>query len=77
MAVFEVGKFYESYGSGFDPIKILRRTDKTIWVDKDGVKWRMRIRKDNDGNEFAVDSSVPRNWRDDFTYSAKWETNWE
>ena len=72
MKRFIVGKRYESYDSSFDTIVILKRTDKTIWVDKDGVRWMMRIRKDHEGNEFAVDSSVPPKWRYAFTYSAEW-----
>ena len=72
MKRFEVGKLYESYDSSFDPIVIMKRTDKTIWVDKNGVRWMMRIRIDDEGNEIAVDSSVPPKWRDAFTYSAKW-----
>ena len=77
MSVFEVGKFYQPYDGGFFPIKILKRTEKTIWVDKDGVRWKMRIRKDTNGNEFAVDSSVPPKWRDAFMYSASWETTFK
>lgn len=73
---FEVGKSYFCYGgSGYDPIKILRRTAKTVWVDKDGVKWKMRVRTGEDGNEYVTDSSVPLNWRDEFTYCAKWVKN--
>lgn len=69
---FEVGKFYEPYGSEFQPILITRRTDKTIWVQNEdgGCAWRMRIKHDNDGNEYAVDSVLPKKWRDAFTYSA-------
>ena len=71
--IFEVGRSYFCYGgSGFDPIKILRRTAKTVWVDKDGVKWKMRVWMGEDGNEYVTDSSVPRKWRDEFTYCAKW-----
>ena len=67
---FEVGKSYEPYQREFDPITVLRRTEKTIWVDNGQAAWRMRIRKDRCGNEFAIDSSVPANWRDAFTYEA-------
>ena len=67
---FEVGKEYFPYDAGFDPIVVLRRTEKTIWVDKDGIKWRMRIKRDAVGNEYAVDSCVPYKWRDAFTYIA-------
>ena len=68
--VFEIGKQYRPYQAEFDPITVLRRTDKTIWVDNGQTKWAMRIKRDENGNEYAVDSSVPMNWRDAFTYSA-------
>jgi len=72
MFTFEVGKQYEPNDRGFDPIRIERRTDKTVWVDKDGCKWRMRIKRDKDGNEYVCDSSVPPKWRDAFIYQAKY-----
>lgn len=72
MEVFEVGKYYEANDPGYDPIKILRRTDKTVWVDNGQSKWRMRIKYDRNGNEMVTDSSVPSKWRDAFTYKASW-----
>ena len=68
--VFEVGKSYEPYADEFDPITIIRRTDKMIWVDNGQIQWKMRVRMDANGNEYAVDSSVPLSWRDAFTYTA-------
>ncbi len=73
MAIFEVGKSYEMNDPGFDPITVTRRTDKTIWVTSGKSKWKMRVRQDNDGNEFVTDSSVPKGYRDSHTYSSKWE----
>lgn len=73
MARFEVGKTYRWADSGFDPITVTRRTEKTIWVDKYGAQWSMRIKIDEDGNEFVVDSSMPKKWRQEFTCSAEWE----
>ena len=70
--VFVVGKSYEAYDSGYDPITIKRRTDKTVWVENSSASWRMRIRHDKDGNEIVTDSSVPYKWRDAFTYSSRW-----
>ena len=75
---FEVGKTYEAYQREYGAIKILRRTDKTVWVCNDGLganayKWAMRIKQDADGDEYVVDSAVERKWREAFTYSAKWE----
>ena len=72
MAIFEVGKSYEANDTGYDPITVTRRTDKTIWVDNGSASWRMRIKHDKDGNEIVTDSSVPVKWRDAFTYSSKW-----
>lgn len=70
MKKFEVGKEYEPYQREFDPIKVIKRTDKTIWVTKDEVTWMMRIKHDANGNEWAADSKVPYKWRDAFTYMA-------
>ena len=70
---FEVGKTYEPYQDEFDAITIIRRTDKTVWVNNGQCEWRMRIKHDWDGNEYVVDSSVGSKWRDAFTFSAEWE----
>ena len=70
---FEVGKRYDPYGNEFEPILILRRTEKTVWVDNGEVKLRMRIKKDANGDEYVVDSCVPEKWRYAFTYMAKYE----
>lgn len=73
--VFEVGKEYYCADTGFDPIKILKRTQKMVFVENGSSKWRMRIRQDKDGNEYVVDSSTPVSWRDIFIYSAAKEVN--
>lgn len=70
--IFEVGKEYYPCERGFDSIKILRRTEKTVWVDNGQSKWRMRVRKDENGNEYVIDSSVPQRWRDALTYKAEY-----
>lgn len=71
MKKFVVGEIYEAYQREYGNIKILRRSDKSIWVRNDnGIEWMMRIKKDADGNEFAIDSLVPRKWREAFTYTA-------
>ena len=67
---FEVGKEYRPYDAGFDPILITRRTEKTIWCDNGQSKWMMRVKKDADGNEYAVDSAYPVRWRYTLTYKA-------
>lgn len=74
MTKFEVGKRYYAYGD-IDPILITRRTEKTVWVDNGGCKWRMRVRQHPDGYEYVADSLVSKAWRDEFTYSARLEVN--
>ena len=71
---FEVGKYYEASDSGLDPIRILKRTKKTVLVWNGHIAWRMFIKHDKDGNEFVTDSSVPFRYRDEYTYSSKWCT---
>ena len=70
MAVFETGKTYEAYDCGISPVLVVRRTLKTIWVNNGFVAWAMRIDHDGNGNEVAVDKSVPRKWHFAFTYSS-------
>ena len=70
---FEVGKRYEWYQREYGSITVLRRTEKSITVTNGGTEWRMMLRKDSEGSEFVVDTSVPAKWRDAFTCSARWE----
>ena len=71
MKQFEVGKTYSAYKPEYGSIEILRRSEKTIWVRNDcGIEWFMRIKKDADGNEFAIDSVLPKKWQVAFTYIA-------
>lgn len=76
---FEVGSVYTPYAREFEPMKVIRRTEKTIVVKnvECGVQWSMRIKVDADGNEYAVDSKVPQRWRTAFTYSADDKIEWE
>jgi len=72
---FEVGVTYHWSESGFDPVTVTKRTDKTIWVQRDDHGWMMRIKHDPEGNEFAVDSSmtrISRKFVDSFTLDAKY-----
>ena len=69
---FEVGKEYEAADVGFDPIKILRRTEKSIWVTNGYATWVMRIRHTICGDEYAVDSSEPTSLRCALTYRAEY-----
>ena len=63
MKQFEVGKTYEAYDCGIDPVKVLRRMPKTLEVTNGFATWRMRIDHDWKGNEVVVDKSVPRRHR--------------
>lgn len=67
---FEVGKVYEPYATEFEAVTVTRRTEKTIWVEHSQAAFRMRVKTDAFGNEYAVDSTVPAKWRDAFTYTA-------
>ena len=55
---FEVGKSYEWADCGFDPFTVLSRTEKTILVTNGSNTWRMRIRHEDDGEEWVRDSSM-------------------
>lgn len=74
--IFEVGKEYEASDPGIDTIIVMKRTDKTVLVKNSttGTAWRMHIKHDRDGNEILIDSSVPKSWREAFTYSSRWIT---
>lgn len=71
MKAFKVGKKYKPYQADLMPIKVIRRTAKTIFCeDADKVTFSMRVKTDAAGNEYAVDNSVPKAWRDAYTYEA-------
>ena len=70
MIVFEVGKEYNCGDCDISPILVINRTAKMCQVvNEDGSKWRMMIRNDGD-SEIMIDSSVPKKWREVFTYRA-------
>lgn len=74
MKKFQVGCKYEPYATEFEPIEVVRRTEKTIWVKNEkSVEWRMRIKTDENGDEYAIDSTVPGRWREAFTYKAEYK----
>ena len=78
MARFEVGRTYECYDRGFSPVTVIKRTARMIKVKNDcGSEWRMLIRRDENGEEFAQDSSVNGKWALAFRYFAKWEAKSE
>ena len=74
MATFVVGKAYAWGDDGLDPITVVKRTPKSIRIKApSGSSWMMRIRIDEDGNEYVVDSTVPKKWKDMYTCSSLWE----
>lgn len=70
---FETGKEYKWCDSGLDCIKVIRRTEKYIYVDNGRTTWKMLIRKDPLGNEYVIDSSVPKRLRNIYTCYSEWE----
>ena len=71
MKQFREDHFYFPNDPGFDVITVEKRTAKMIFVSTPiGVKWRMKIKVDENGNEYAVDSSVTPRWRFALTYQA-------
>ena len=72
---FEVGKMYKNAFPGFLPIEIIRRTAKMVTVKSyfSDHTWRMLIRIDKNGDEYLVDSTLPKSWQRFIFYSAKLE----
>ena len=74
MNKFEVGKTYECQDASFSPITIIKRTPKSVVVENEvGNRWMMRIKYNEKGSEFVVDSNVPYGWKDVFVYNSDWE----
>ena len=68
---FEVGKSYYPNDRAYDPVHVLKRTPKCIVVrGGSGNVWRMLVRTDADGNEYATDSTAPLHWRYALSYCA-------
>lgn len=71
---FEVGKTYEANDPGVSSITVEGRTAQYIKVRNEFCnRFRMKIREDEDGTEYAYDSSVGLQWREAATYKATWE----
>lgn len=65
MAIFEVGKIYAHNDCGFDPVQCVKRTDKSVWMKYYyGSVYRMKIRTNDDGNEWTVDTKMPKRYWD-------------
>ena len=73
-ARFEVGKKYDANDRSFDPITVIKRTAKCIYVENvSGNVWRMTIKRDEKA-EFVVDSSFPVRARELLTFRADHES---
>ena len=68
---FIVGKRYYPGDRSYDPVKVVKRTAKYIYVsDYRGFTWRMLIRIDHDGTEYCIDSTMPSRYKSSFMYCA-------
>lgn len=73
-ARFEVRKKYDANDRSFDPITVVKRTAKCIFVENArGYVWRMTIKHD-EKSEFVVDSSFPCRAREMLTFRADHES---
>ena len=74
---FEVGKTYDDADGRFEPITIVKRTEKTLWFYpmfySGKVLYRQKIHIDKDGNEFTYDSRLPRRYYTELYTSALFE----
>lgn len=75
MDKFEVGKTYDWADPCFDPITVLKRTDKTITVTNGTNTWRMLLRHDSDGSEYVCDSTMGKGHHIQFTSRPTWLTH--
>ena len=75
MSVFVVGKTYEAANRDFCNVTVVSRTPKMAKVSNGSCTWRTRIRVDDKGNEYIVDNTVPKRYRDELTWKACWEVS--
>lgn len=73
-AKFVVGQQYYPADSGYEPVTVVRRTEKYITVRNSYNEWRMLVRTDEHDVEYARDSSYSGPWQESFTYRAD---NWD
>lgn len=72
-ARFEVGKKYYWVDSGYDPIEVVRRTEKTVWVNNGNHTWATRIKRNVYGHEYIIDTGVSAKHRELMRCVACWE----
>ena len=71
---FTEGRKYQAYDPSLSPITVVKRTEKTILVTNEfGYTWRMKVRTDSFGNEYAYDSRETDKWRTAWTFLAMYE----
>lgn len=72
MAKFEVGKAYNFAESGFDPVFVVKRTDKTVWARwSHGSVYMLRVRHHEDGGEYLLECATPKRYIDSFIIDAR------
>ena len=73
--VFETGKKYGAWDTATPAILIVARTAKTAVVEDDDTHdvWRMRVKTRANGDEYMTDSRVPAEWRESYTYEARYK----
>lgn len=82
MKRFEVGRVYRANDSVYDPLRIVKRTARTVVVENvvhQTGTWRMLLHEDYDrGTEYIVDSTnVGTRWEHGLTYRADLEVAWD
>ena len=73
MKRFAVGRSYKANGWALDPAFILSRSERLLCVESKGRQWFMRVDKDENGDEIAVDRTMPEGLSWHYTYKAQYE----
>ena len=72
MAVFEVENSYRHNDSGYYDVLCVKRTEKSVWMQYNhGGVYRMKVRLDEAGNEWTVDTKIPKRHWDVLTIQSK------
>ena len=67
---FEVGGLYYNGDGSLDPIEVLKRSAKTVWVRTSRVERMMRIKNHDNGGEYVVWGRNPESYRWIYTYDS-------
>ena len=76
MKKFKIGGDYRATDPMVPNITVTGRSKRYIHVYNYGGCWRMLIRHDPFGNEYVIDSSVPKKLREAYTFKAALEIRW-